>query len=90
MNTRTAGLVVLCGFLMFGAAGLEAHHAVAGVYDLNKEMVLRGPAQEVELYESAREHRAHGPEQGWQGDGLGADHCLHTDADPARESTRPP
>ena len=41
MKTRTAGLIVLCGFLMV-AAGLEAHHAVAGVYDLNKEIVLQG------------------------------------------------
>jgi hypothetical protein len=41
MKTRTAGLIVLCGFLM-AAAGLEAHHAVAGVYDLNKEVVLQG------------------------------------------------
>jgi hypothetical protein len=41
MNTRTAGLIVLCGSLMAGA-GLEAHHAVAGVYDLNKEVVLEG------------------------------------------------
>ena len=41
MKTRTAGLIVLCGFLMAGA-GLEAHHAVAGVYDLNKEVVLQG------------------------------------------------
>ena len=41
MKTRAAGLVVLCGFLMVGA-GLEAHHAVAGVYDLNKEVVLEG------------------------------------------------
>ena len=41
MKMRAAGLVVLCGFLMAGA-GLEAHHAVAGVYDLNKEVVLEG------------------------------------------------
>ena len=41
MKTRTAGLIVLCGFLMVGA-GLQAHHAVAGVYDLNKEVVLEG------------------------------------------------
>jgi hypothetical protein len=41
MNTRTACLVVLCGFLM-AAVGLQAHHAVAGVYDLNKEVVLEG------------------------------------------------
>ena len=41
MNARTAGLVILCGFLTVGT-GLEAHHAVAGVYDLNKEVVLQG------------------------------------------------
>ena len=34
-------LVVLGGVLMAGV-GLQAHHAVAGVYDLNKEIVLEG------------------------------------------------
>src|SRR5436305_15321964 len=43
MSTRTTRLIALCGFLMAGAAGvLQAHHAVAGVYDLNKEIVLQG------------------------------------------------
>jgi hypothetical protein len=47
MSTRTARLIALCGFLIAGAAGpmsgvLLAHHAVAGVYDLNKELVLQG------------------------------------------------
>ena len=47
MSTRPARLIALCGFLMAGAAGpmssvLLAHHAVAGVYDLNKEVVLQG------------------------------------------------
>lgn len=32
---------VVLAFLMVGAR-LEAHHAVAGVYDLNKEIVLEG------------------------------------------------
>jgi hypothetical protein len=41
MKTRIVGLIVLSGFLMVGA-GIEAHHAVAGVYDLNKEVVLEG------------------------------------------------
>jgi len=41
MKTRTVRSIVLSGFLMAGAA-LEAHHAVAGVYDLNKEVVLEG------------------------------------------------
>jgi hypothetical protein len=45
MKTRSAGLAVLCGFLMaalIGTAVVQAHHAVAGVYDLNKEIVLEG------------------------------------------------
>lgn len=41
MNRWTICLVALGGFLMVGA-GLQAHHAVAGVYDLNKEVVLEG------------------------------------------------
>jgi hypothetical protein len=41
MIARTAGLALLCGLLMAPAL-LEAHHAVAGVYDLNKEVVLEG------------------------------------------------
>jgi hypothetical protein len=46
MSTRIARLVVLCGFLVAGVmlagGALQAHHAVAGVYDLNKEVVLQG------------------------------------------------
>jgi hypothetical protein len=46
MTTRTAGLVVLCAILMAGV-GLQAHHAVAGVYDLNKEVVLQGKLKKL-------------------------------------------
>src|SRR5262245_22783763 len=46
MSIRIARLVVLCGFLtatvVMGGVALQAHHAVAGVYDLNKEVVLEG------------------------------------------------
>ena len=41
MTTGRARLVVLCALLM-ASVGLQAHHAVAGVYDLNKEVVLQG------------------------------------------------
>ena len=41
MSRRTAGLVLVGGFLM-AAVAVQAHHAVAGVYDLNKEVVLQG------------------------------------------------
>lgn len=46
MTTRTAGLFVLCGFLVAGV-GLQAHHAVAGVYDLNKEITLQGKLKKL-------------------------------------------
>ena len=46
MTKPLARLVVLAGFVLVGVAGvnvgLQAHHAVAGVYDLNKEVVLQG------------------------------------------------
>jgi hypothetical protein len=46
MSIRTVRLLVLCGSLVAGVllagGALQAHHAVAGVYDLNKEVVLQG------------------------------------------------
>ena len=46
MSTRVARLAVLCGCLLAAIVitgrSLQAHHAVAGVYDLNKEVVLEG------------------------------------------------
>ena len=41
MTTRTVRLVALCGFLMAGV-GVQAHHSLAGVYDLAHEVVLVG------------------------------------------------
>jgi hypothetical protein len=41
MNKWAIRLGVLSGFLAVGVAA-QAHHAVASVYDLNKEIVLQG------------------------------------------------
>jgi DNA/RNA endonuclease YhcR with UshA esterase domain len=46
MNKLTIGLLGLGGFLTVGAE-LQAHHAVAGVYDLNTEIVLEGRLQKL-------------------------------------------
>ena len=46
MSTRTARLVVLCGFLTTGVV-LHAHHSVAGVYDLDKEVILVGALKKL-------------------------------------------
>jgi hypothetical protein len=48
MSRRTARLIALCGFLMIGVGvGLQAHHSVAGVYDLHKELVLVGTLKKL-------------------------------------------
>jgi DNA/RNA endonuclease YhcR with UshA esterase domain len=41
MSSWAMRLIALGGFLMVGAE-LQAHHAVASIYDLNKEVVLEG------------------------------------------------
>ena len=46
MMTRRVLLVVLCGLLTAGV-GLQAHHSVAGVYDLHKEVVLVGTLKKL-------------------------------------------
>ena len=41
MMKRTLGCVVMCGWLM--ASGLlQAHHSIAGVYDMKKDMEMSG------------------------------------------------
>jgi hypothetical protein len=47
MNRRIMGLVAVCGILMVGAAVLQAHHAVAGIYDLSKQLVLEGKLKKL-------------------------------------------
>lgn len=48
MRSRFSRLVVLCGFLLAGAAAaVHAHHAVAGIYDLSKEVVLEGKLKKL-------------------------------------------
>ena len=46
MNKSAFRLAALVGFLVVGLE-LEAHHAVAGVYDLNTEIVLEGRLQKM-------------------------------------------
>jgi Family of unknown function (DUF6152) len=48
MTRRNARLLVLSGFLMAGVGvGLQAHHSVAGVYDLHKEVILVGALKKL-------------------------------------------
>ena len=44
---RTAACLAAVGTFLFVGAELQAHHAVAGVYDLNTEIVLEGRLQKL-------------------------------------------
>lgn len=48
MNKWAIRLAALGGLLTV-CAGAQAHHAVAGVYDLNKEIVLEGQLKELNI-----------------------------------------
>ena len=47
MIKRTLVCVVLCGFMTAGS--LLAHHSLAGVYDMKKEMELSGAVESVKF-----------------------------------------
>ena len=47
MIKRTLVCVVLCGFMTAGS--LLAHHSLAGVYDMKKEMELSGSVESVKF-----------------------------------------
>ena len=51
MSIRTARRLVLCGLLiapfLIASVSVQAHHAVAGVYDLTKEVVLEGKLKKL-------------------------------------------
>ena len=48
MIARTLGCVVVCGWLMAGVS-LQAHHSLAGVYDMQKESELAGSVASVKF-----------------------------------------
>ena len=48
MIRRTLGCALVCGCLVAGAA-LEAHHSLAGVYDMKKETELSGSVEKVQF-----------------------------------------
>ena len=48
MSGRTLGCVVVCGWLMAGGS-LQAHHSLAGVYDMKKDKELSGTVTSVKF-----------------------------------------
>src|SRR5262249_45094617 len=48
MVKRTLGCVALCGWLM-ASGSLLAHHSLAGVYDMKKDMELSGAVETVQV-----------------------------------------
>ena len=50
MTKRTLGsIAVLCGGLMAAVGTLQAHHSLAGVYDMKAEKELTGSVQKVQF-----------------------------------------
>src|SRR2546430_14851744 len=47
MTKRTLVCIVLCGFMTAGS--LLAHHSLAGVYDMKKDMELSGAVESVKF-----------------------------------------
>lgn len=48
MIARTLGCVVVCGWLLAGVS-LQAHHSLAGVYDMKKETELAGSVTKIKF-----------------------------------------
>src|SRR5438552_1723820 len=48
MIRRVSGCVVLCGCLMAGAS-LQAHHSLAGVYDMKSEKEIVGTLSKIQF-----------------------------------------
>jgi hypothetical protein len=42
MIRRALGFVIVCGCLMVAGVSLQAHHSLAGVYDMSKETEIKG------------------------------------------------
>lgn len=49
MMRRTLGWVALCGWLMVAGVSLQAHHSLAGVYDMKKETELSGTVASIKF-----------------------------------------
>jgi hypothetical protein len=49
MIKRTLGYVALFGWLIAASAPLQAHHSLAGVYDMKKEMNLEGTVTTIKF-----------------------------------------
>ena len=49
MIKRTLGFVALCGWLMAATGLLQAHHSLAGVYDMKKETVVSGTVASIKF-----------------------------------------
>src|ERR1700733_9145171 len=49
MIKRTLGSVALLGWLMTAAVSLQAHHSLAGVYDMKKETNVEGTVASIKF-----------------------------------------
>jgi hypothetical protein len=49
MIKRVLGSVVVCGSLMMAGASLQAHHSIAGVFDMSAEGEIQGTLTKIQF-----------------------------------------
>ena len=81
---RTLGCVALFGWLM-ASGSLQAHHSLAGVYDMKAEKELSGTVASSKVYKSPRVADYRGQESGWHVNRVGVDTGLRHGARAARD-----
>ena len=52
MIKRTLGCVALFGLM--ASSSLQAHHSLAGVYDMKKEMEMSGSVEQIKFVNESR------------------------------------
>ena len=83
MIKRTLGCVALFGWLMAGSVSLQAHHSLAGVYDMKKEVDVEGTVTS-KVFKSPRVAGSRGQECGWHDNRVGDDTRLGHGPSPER------
>ena len=71
MIKRTLVCVALCGLIAGGS--LQAHHSLAGVYDMKGDMELAGELESVKFVNPHGSLTPPGQERGWLDNPLGDD-----------------
>ena len=76
MIQRILGCLALCGWLIAASSSLQAHHSLAGVYDMKKETECRGTVASIKFSNPHGSLYARGQESGRHDNRVGDDTWL--------------